>query len=150
MCYFGYLLRGTGNHHYFRTDQPRINMSLRNLLLLDAAGAFVSVLMLGLVLPYFQEFFGIPLSALKLLVIPPVFFLIYDLVVWSRIKSNYGPWLQGIAMANLGYCAFSLVVAYQHAEVISIWGKGYIVAEILIVALLAIWELRVVRLKTNR
>lgn len=126
------------------------NMSAKNLFLLDAAGALLSALMLGLVLPYYQEFFGIPLSALRLLAIPPVVFLVYDLVVWSRIKSNHGRWLRIIALANLAYCVFSLGIAYQHAEVMTLWGKGYLVGEILVVVLLAIWELRAARLMTYR
>lgn len=121
----------------------------RNLFLVDAAGALLSAFLLGVVLVQFESFFGIPRQTLYILAIIPCFFSGYDLMCYFRIHQNTGPFLRGIAYANILYCGLSLAFAFYHYQIITFWGWLYIISEIIIVLALARIEIKVSRLKRS-
>jgi len=58
------------------------------LFLLDAIGALVSALLLGVVLVKYQEIFGIPIPTLYVLAIIPCFFALIDLYSYSSLVKD--------------------------------------------------------------
>ena len=118
-------------------------LTTRKLFLIDALGALVSAFLLGIVLVYFESSFGIPAKVLYLLAAFPVLFAVYDLICYARLKTNLPGFLTAIALANLGYCLLSLIMAALHYESITLLGWLYIVGEVLLVVGLAILELKV-------
>ena len=117
-------------------------LSVRQFLILDAVGATVSVIMLGIVLVRLQSFFGIPVSALKVLASIPAGFFIFDmLAIFSKDSLQPGR-LMTIGILNILYCVLSLVLAILHSSSLTIYGWAYIIIEILIVVLLGIAEVK--------
>lgn len=117
----------------------------RKLFLLDALGAFVTAIMLGVVLVRLESMFGIPPSALHLLAIIPITYVIYDLLAYSFGRNKIGLLLRGIAFLNLTYCCISIGVAISHADLITYLGWLYIIGEISIIVILSIYELNVAK-----
>ena len=111
--------------------------------MIDALGAGISSILLGVVLPKFQAFFGIPKTILYFLGTIPVFFILYDFIGYSKTEESLGFWLKGIAFLNIAYCFVSLICVFLHKETLTFWGWIYIIGEILIVLLLVIIELKV-------
>lgn len=123
-----------------------INIALKNpinIFLIDAFGAGISVVLLGIILPLFHTFLGIPKPVLYFLALIPVFFIIYDLLSYFLIKENIVFWLKGIAFLNISYCFISVFCAFIHYKTITFWGCIYIFIEVLIILLLAIFQLNV-------
>lgn len=116
---------------------------LKQLFLLDGVGAIVSAILLGIVLVKLEPYFGIPKTALYLLAALPCFFAVYDFYCYFRIDKNLGKFLKGIAIVNLFYCVLSLGLAFYHQEKITYLGWTYIIVEIIIVVILAIYEWKV-------
>lgn len=120
----------------------------KKLFLIDGFGALVSAILLGIVLPQFVTFFGMPQSALYILAIFPVVFMLYDFICYFSVNKKWQPFLRIIAIANLGYCLLSIGFLLQHFQKLTIWGWGYFIGELLIVVGLAVVELWVI--KTER
>ncbi len=110
-----------------------ISLNPKQLFILDGLGALASALLLGLVLPQFESFFGIPLEALYLLALPPLAFVAFDACGYFSNTTLQYKLLKVIAIANLSYCAFSLGMAWYHSTSITTWGWLYILGEIVIV-----------------
>lgn len=119
------------------------NDKARNLFLIDAFGALVSAFLLGVVLVKLERIFGIPPTTLYILASLPVFFALYDFYCFRKKDDNLGIYLRAIAIVNLLYCCMSIAFAFYHYEEITLLGWLYILVEIIIVALLAVVELRV-------
>jgi hypothetical protein len=122
---------------------------VKQLLRLDAFGALLSAFFLGVCLVHFQPLVGIPTSALYLLAIFPVIFACYDVYYLLLKQTQLAKGLKGIAIANIAYCVFSIVVSFKHFNDITILGWGYMIIEVIIVLILAIIEFRTA-LKTGR
>lgn len=125
--------------------EKKLNFTPKQLFLIDAGGALLSALLLGVVLVRLEDFFGIPRSALYLLAVIPCFFAIYDLLCYFFTKQKAAHLLRIIAYANILYCCLSIGLAFYHAESITIFGWLYILGEVLIVVLLALLELKTAR-----
>jgi hypothetical protein len=119
------------------TDQPKW------VFILDASGALLSALMLGLVLPAIQEWVGMPLRVLRLLSIIPVVYLIYDLLVYYRTRSNFRIFIRVIALLNLAYCILSVGLMLLHWTNLTTLGKLYFLGECLIIIVIASLEWKV-------
>lgn len=90
-----------------------------------------------MVLVRFVSFFGIPVSALYVLAIIPLFFVAYDLLWFWLARSGISTGLRGIAILNTLYCILSAGFAVYHIDAIKAPGWGYILAEILLVLAIA-------------
>ncbi|HAA11738.1 MAG TPA: hypothetical protein DCE41_08595 [Cytophagales bacterium] len=114
----------------------------RRLFLLDGAGALLSAVLLGLVLPRLAETIGMPITALYLLAIFPVAFFLFDVASYFRqstIKTN----LKTIALGNSAYVVLSAILLIVHATSLTLWGWAYFLGELTIVLVLARWEWQV-------
>lgn len=117
----------------------------RKLFLLDGLGALISACSLGVVLPLFQKWIGMPRPILHMLAIIPCLFVVYSLYCWQRLPQRWPRWLQGIALGNLAYSIFSLCcVIYYFAELTPL-GLTYFTIELLILGFLIRHEWRVAK-----
>ena len=114
----------------------------RKLFIVDGAGALLSAFFLGIVLVRLESIFGIPPSTLYFLASFPILFAVYDLICYFRAK-KLNIFLKGIAIANLVYCILSLGLAFYHQGVITLWGWGYFLVEVLVIVILSRVELKV-------
>ena len=114
------------------------------LFLIDGMGALLSAVLLGMVLPNFEQLLGIPLLLLYFLATIPIVFFIYDMICYFFIKQNHWPYIRFIAYANMVYCAISLLLCTYHLDRLTIYGWGYIVIEIAVIMLLVTLELKTV------
>ena len=110
------------------------------LFVVDGLGAALSAVMLGVVIPQMETFFGLPSQMLCILAIVPIVFLLYDFFCYLYLRRKVGMGLRIIASLNLVYCLLSLYLATcQHAS-ITIFGWGYLFLEIIIIVALASLE----------
>ena len=96
--------------------------------------------MLGVVLVYFNEIFGIPISVLKLLAFIPLFFAVFDAICLGFSKTNLHPYLKVIAGFNITYCFLSIGLALFHVVTITWLGWSYLIVEVILVLCLAYFE----------
>ena len=122
-----------------------MRLSPRQLFLLDGVGALVSALSLGLVLTRYQELIGMPLSTLRGLSVVACVFATYSLTCATLAPVRWDRFLAGIGIANLSYCAATVLLLYVYSERLQPLGWGYFVAELAIVVPLAVFELSVAR-----
>lgn len=110
------------------------------LLLVDAAGALLSAFMLGIVLPGFEPFFGIPAATLYVLAILPLGFLLFDLLAYGLGRSNMALCLRIISVLNLLYVLLSIASALLVQDQLKWPGMIYLAGELCLVAWLAVLE----------
>ena len=107
--------------------------SPKKLFLIDGVGALVSAFLLGLVLVELDSIFNIPHRTLYLLALFPCVFAVYDIVCYLVLKNKIGLFLKIIALMNLGYCFISILLAFYHLEIISIFAWIYIIMEVFLI-----------------
>jgi len=114
----------------------------KKLFLIDSAGALLSAMMLGFVLTRFEHVFGMPQKVLYTLSSLACILFIFSLSCFLREVGNWRRYMKGIAVANLFYCCITTVlVAYLNQELTAL-GLGYFVLEIIVIATLATFELK--------
>lgn len=113
-------------------------ISTRSLFLLDGVGAVVSALMLGLVLPAFHEYIGLPVSILRLLGAVALLPAFYSLTCYRRDAG--ARWLGPIAIANVVYCMVTFVILLAHQDSVTSLGMLYFIMEMAIILVLAFVE----------
>lgn len=114
----------------------------KKLFLVDGAGALLSVVLLGGVIPYYESLFGMPRTTLYFLAIWPCFFVLYDAWNYKKNASQSGRFLRGIAIANFSYVMLSFGLLIYHYPQLTVLGLVYFILEIIIVGILAIIEWR--------
>ena len=120
----------------------------QKIFLVDAIGAFISIL--SLLIPYsFEEFFGMPKSAVSVFIFIAFACSIYSTTVYLTKKENWKPYLTIIALCNISYCIFTAYHIFKNLNTITLYGHIYFVGEILIILTLAIVELRLSKTATS-
>ena len=115
----------------------------KKIFLMDALGAAVSAILLGVVLVKLERVFGIPESTLYFLAAFPILFILYDLFCLTKNKNDLGPFLKLIAVVNITYCCLSIGMTIYHLNTITIFGYLYILIEVIITFTLAIFEYKI-------
>jgi len=115
----------------------------KKLFFIDGCGAFLSAFLLGIVLVRFEQYVGIPPATLYFLAAFPIMFTIYDWLSYLQSHNKQPQLLRGIAIFNFFYCCLSIGVAFYHYNTLTIIGWIYFLIEILIVMILANWELKI-------
>ncbi|XDD43926.1 hypothetical protein AB3N58_06160 [Leptospira sp. WS60.C2] len=84
--------------------------------LLDAIGAFVSLLVLLVVILPFKQWFGMPVSALYILCILASIMFFYSSLCFFKKPKHWKPFLLGVILGNLTYCSIStfFLITYWH------------------------------------
>ncbi len=131
-------------------ELEKIKANPKKLFLIDGLGAILSALLLGVVLVKFERIFGIPPPTLYILAALPLLYAIYDFSCYGKENLRIGIFLKGIAIMNLLYCCFSAAAALYHLHTITVFGWSYILLEISLVTILAIFELRSARRLMHR
>lgn len=120
----------------------------RKIFLVDAIGAIVSVL--SLLIPYtFEEWFGMPKSAVRMFIFIAIICSIYSTTIFLAKVKNWKPNLTLIALFNMSYCMFTVYHVFKNMNTITALGLVYFIGEILIILTLSIIELRLSRTTTN-
>jgi hypothetical protein len=114
----------------------------RLLLRIDAAGAALSAATLGGIMPALHPWVGLPVEVWRSLALPPVLFVLYDLVCLGTRFGDSSRSLLPIATLNLLYCVVSAVTLAQYAQVATWLDVAYIVSELAVVLVLAAIQLR--------
>ncbi len=114
----------------------------RTLLKIDAAGAALSAVTLGGIMPALHPWVGMPAEVWRGLAVPPVLFVLYDLVCLGTRFGDSPRSLLPIAALNLLYCVVSAVTLAQYAQVATWLDVAYIVSELAVVVVLAGVQIR--------
>lgn len=123
----------------------KLRHSPKRIFLIDASGAILSALFLGIILPVFQIYIGIPRATLYILAVFPLIFAAFDLYAYYFTPSDSPRCLRIITGANLLYCilTFSLVM-YYYKQIMPL-GIIYFSAEIIVIILLVYIEVRILK-----
>lgn len=117
-----------------------LKFKTRKLFLMDACGALISAILLGLVLARFESLFGMPSHILYLLSVIAGFFAIFSFLSYLLVSEKQKTFLQIIAIANLLYAVLSIILVFYFYNCLTGFGLFYFIAEILVIAFLAILE----------
>ncbi len=126
-------------------SSPQKTVDQKTIFLVDGLGALLSVVMLGMVLPTFPSYIGMPIPVLYWLAGLAFLLAITSLGCYKFADSTNPSWLRLISTANLAYCALTLCLLVLYYEVMTKLGVFYFVAESLIVIGLALWERKILR-----
>lgn len=119
-------------------------VSPRNLLCLDAVGALVTCLLIGVVLASNRVATGLPTEILWLLAALAGILFVTSLTS-SLFAARPAKMLKYIAIANLSYCVLTLTICVIKLRQLTIWGLIYFSLEAAVIILLASWEWRVAK-----
>ncbi len=127
----------------------RLARSPRTLFLVDGAGALVTALTVGVVLPALGEYIGTPRPVLRALALAAAVFAAYSLTCAAVRPTRWPGYLRGIALANAGYCVITAAVLIRFAAALHVLDWLYFAGEIVVVGALVVLELRVARAATT-
>ncbi len=114
----------------------------RKLFLIDSLGAFLSAILLGLLLSRFANTFGIPQQVLYFLSFMAVLLSIYSFLCFIGNIHNWRPYMKSLAFANLIYVCLTIGLIYYSDQKLTVLGLLYFVLEMLVITTLAISELK--------
>lgn len=124
--------------------RPARLLGTTSLLLVDGVGAILSAIGVGLVLPAFQPWFGIPTLVLRVLGGVALCFAAFSL---GRYLTGTGTpaSLRRIARANLAYAVVTAATLVAYASTVTLIAIIYFVGEMVILVVLSSHELRLAR-----
>ena len=117
--------------------------------LLDAIGAFVSVIFLSF-LYSFDDFFGMPKCVIKIFLGIATAFFVFSTTTYFMKQINWQFHLKIIAVLNISYCLFTFYHILQNLDTLTLYGHAYFIAEILVILILSTYELKNARKTTTR
>lgn len=117
--------------------------------LLDASGAFVSIILLFF-LYIFEEYFGMPGDIILLFIGIASALFLYSVIIYMINPLRWTIYLIIIALLNIGYCLLTFYHVFHYFKALTLLGKFYFAGEILVIVFLAIYEFRTAIQKTNR
>ena len=114
----------------------------KKIFLIDSLGALISAIIL-LVISQFERQFGISRNLCLILVPLPIIFSVFSFVSYKLDNEKWKSLLKIIAIANLSYCCLTLYLTLINFATLKNLGIAYFVVEILIIFLLAMFELKI-------
>jgi hypothetical protein len=120
-------------------------MTVKQIFLIDALGAAVSVILVVLILPAFQLWHGMPMDALLVCGVWSTVSLVYSASCFGLADLLQSKWLQGIIWMNTAYCGFTVLLIGSHFHALTPLGVVYFLTEISVILGLVLWERRVYR-----
>ncbi len=112
---------------------------------IDGLGALVSAGLLGVVLPAFQPYIGLPRPVLYLLAGLALVLATYSGICAYRSPLRRRLWLGLIMAANLAYCALTVGLMVAFAAALEPLGFVYFAGEVAVILALVSFEWRVFR-----
>ncbi len=123
------------------TMNKLLSLNAKKMLLLDAWGAGITVLLLAVIVEPFQEHFGMPLVVLRLFSIIACVYTIYSLMSHYFGNRKHTLLLKIIAFANTFYGCLIAFFVVRYFEKLTLLGKIYFAGEIVLILSLVIVEL---------
>ena len=117
----------------------------KKLFLIDAIGAFITSTLLFAVLAQFSEIFGMPISVLYFLAGVAFCFFLYSLICYAFVKTSWKLCLKIIIVFNSLYAFLSVYFITLYFHDLTFLGLLYFSAEIIIIKLLIILEIKTIR-----
>ena len=114
----------------------------KKIFLIDSLGALISAIML-LTISQFERYFGISENLAFILIPLPIIFSVFSFLSYKFGKKNWKLLLKIIALANLLYCCLTFYVTLTNLTTLKNLGITYFVVEILIIIILAMFELKI-------
>lgn len=105
----------------------------KRLFLIDSIGALITTILLSVVVKQFNEYIGMPATTLTYLSIVAGCFCVYSASCFFFLKHRWTPFIQGIGIANLLYCFFTIVLMIRNYPLLTVLGITYFVGEIAII-----------------
>jgi len=108
---------------------------------IDAAGAFVSIILLALVLPALESFIGMPYRVLYLLAGFAAVLFLFSTFCTIVARTSWRVFLVAIALGNFLYCLVTAAAFFWFRGDLTTLGKTYFTGEIAVIASLAAVEI---------
>lgn len=126
-------------------QKPRI------LFLVDGIGALLTAFFTVVIWINFDQYVGMPKTALSILSTMAVFLCIYSTICFCLLKENWNSFIRIICIANLLYCFLTIGLIIVNLTTLTIFGLSYFLAEITIVIVLVYIEFHVaMTIKKNK
>ncbi len=121
----------------------KFNSNPKKLLLVDAWGAGITVLLLAVIIEPFQEHFGMPMLVLRLFSIIACVYTVYSLMSHYFGNQKHTLLLKIIAFANTFYGCLIAFFVVRYFEKLTPLGMIYFAGEIILIMGLVVLELQV-------
>ncbi|MBK7425545.1 MAG: hypothetical protein IPI60_00130 [Saprospiraceae bacterium] len=102
----------------------------------DGLGALLSALCLGIILPIFEDAFGMPLQILYLLAFIAIILAAYSFFCYTFITRDKRHFLKLIILANVLYCILTVVMVIYFFQKLTKWDLTYFILESLVILFL--------------
>jgi len=119
--------------------------SIKRAFLIDGIGALMTGVLLAGFFPIFPHILGMPLNFLYVLGTLGFVFAAYSLGNYFMAKDFRPLALRRIIVANILYCFFTAFLVWVFASHLTGLGCMYFLGEILIIAGLVVYEVKVIR-----
>ena len=123
----------------------KINHNPKKLFLIDSIGAFLTAILLFVILSYFEPEFGLPKQTLYCLFTLACTFAIYSFACYKNVNKNWNKYLQIISIANFLYCLLTLILIIIYRNRITKLGLIYFIIEVIIIGCLAYIEIKIAK-----
>lgn len=120
----------------------KYSVNPKSLFLVDSLGGLISAIMLGFILVRFESLFGVPPSVLYVLSGIACLFFIYSFLCYLKELENWRVYMKIIAVMNMLYCCFTILLISFHYQKVTIFGLLYFVVEVIIISILAVVEFK--------
>lgn len=117
-----------------------LSLPFQKFFLIDGLGALLTAFLTGIILPTFEQYFGMPRDVLYVLAGLAMSFAVYSFFCYKRVSQNWQAYLKAIAVANFLYCCATAFLVYVYFEELSTLGVLYFVGEIALVLGLVMLE----------
>ncbi len=117
---------------------PKLINNPKRVFVMDALGAWLSMILLYGVLVPFESFFGMPRKALYVLSGIAFCLFIYSTACNRLIKSNWKPYLRLLIICNVLYTVLSIGYLIKHANHLTTFGWLYFIPELVLVGIV-VW-----------
>ena len=126
-----------------------MNLSAKNIFLVDAIGALITSILLSQVLANFEDFFGMPKQTLWLLAAIAFLFFLYSFTCHFFFRESFKTLLRGIIFANITYCLLTTILVLNNLDILTKYGILYFVGEIIVVLFLVKQEYKIIKLSNE-
>lgn len=113
----------------------------KTLFLTDSIGAFLTAIMLGLILPIYQEHIGMPQFAMRTLAAIASIYCLFSFYHFINFPAKWKIPMRLIALANLIYCCLTIGAIMYFLPQMQLLGLVYFFAEIAVIVFLAFRQL---------
>ena len=115
----------------------------KTVFIIDSLGALLTAFFLFVIIRSFNEYFGMPKTALYYLSIIAVCFCLYSAVCFFFLKKRVALFIRIIGFLNLLYCLITTLLIIKYYPQLTMIGGLYFLFEILIISVLVYIELNV-------